>query len=175
MKSKLTSLSDEVHLEKSRKLSLKLNQLLLDLKVIQNKLTFGIFSPIQKEPLWFLEFGDKFNGQTAYPVCTLDEMNFHLADEKDLVQSKVFLELMAPLEKCPIVKPEILVIPGLCFTKGGERLGRGKGFYDKYLATHSSIKIGLAFEEQLEEQLATISEAHDAKMNYVVTDQNIYS
>ena len=70
MKSKLANLSDEVYLEKSRKLSLKLNQLLLDLNVIQNKLMFGVFSPIQNEPLWFLEFGDKFKGLTAYPDCS---------------------------------------------------------------------------------------------------------
>ncbi|NOT79024.1 MAG: hypothetical protein HOP07_08475 [Bacteriovoracaceae bacterium] len=175
MKSKLANLSDEVYLEKSRKLSLKLNQLLLDLNVIQSKLMFGVFSPIQKEPIWFLEFGDKFNGLTAYPDCAFGEMKFHLSNAKDLVQSTEFANLMAPVNTCPIVKPEILVIPGLCFSKVGDRLGRGKGFYDKYLATHPLIKIGLAFEEQIEEELVSVTEAHDEKMNYVVTDQNIYS
>jgi len=175
MKSKLASLSDEGYLEKSRKLSLKLNQLLLDLAVIQKKLMIGVFSPIKKEPLWFLEFGEKFKGLTAYPDCAFGEMIFHLSDAKDLIQSKDFANLMAPMNTCPVVKPEILVIPGLCFSKVGDRLGRGKGFYDKYLAAHSLIKIGLAFEEQIEEELVMITEAHDEKMNYVVTDQNIYS
>ena len=50
---------------------------------------------------------------------------------------------------------DLILVPGLGFTKAGQRLGRGKGYYDKYLSkvfsTQESrpVLMGLAFGEQI--------------------------
>ncbi len=60
------------------------------------------------------------------------------------------------------------VVPGVAFDNAGHRLGRGKGYYDKFLATNDCYKIGLCFSFQ---RLPSIpSEAHDVLMDEVVSD-----
>lgn len=63
-----------------------------------------------------------------------------------------------------------LLIPGLAFSVKGQRLGRGKGFFDKTLQASSALKVGVGWHQQLSlEDLPT--EAHDVLMDWVVTDQ----
>ncbi len=68
---------------------------------------------------------------------------------------------------------DIFIVPGVAFDITGNRLGRGVGFYDKLLAKFpNSIKIGIAHESNI---LDTIPfEAHDVKMNKIVTSSKIY-
>lgn len=54
---------------------------------------------------------------------------------------------------------DLVIVPGLCFTTQGHRLGRGKGYYDQYLRKlscfrkemnlKSAVTVGLAFNEQI--------------------------
>ena len=80
--------------------------------------------------------------------------------------------LPTPPADAPETKPHIVLVPGLAFTRTGDRLGRGKGFYDRYLANYPGIKIGLAFREQLLEDIPT--EAHDVPMDLVACADGIY-
>ena len=70
--------------------------------------------------------------------------------------------------------PEIhgLLIPGLVFNKNGNRLGKGKGFYDKTLSAYRGIKVGVCFDLQISEA-ALPTEAHDVTMDYIVTDSGL--
>ena len=67
----------------------------------------------------------------------------------------------------------VAVVPGVAFTARGERLGRGGGLYDRFLARTSAagrvLAVGLALEEQVLDALAI--EAHDAPVDVVVTDR----
>jgi 5-formyltetrahydrofolate cyclo-ligase len=62
-----------------------------------------------------------------------------------------------------------VLIPGLAFAPGGERLGRGGGYYDGFLSEHPGPKIALAYEMQLVPELS--QEAHDIRMNVIVTER----
>jgi 5-formyltetrahydrofolate cyclo-ligase len=66
--------------------------------------------------------------------------------------------------------PDLVLVPGLAFSRAGHRLGRGGGFYDRLLrgrAAHA-IKVGVCFAFQLVE--AVPIEPHDAIMNAVMSD-----
>ena len=70
----------------------------------------------------------------------------------------------------PVSSIELVVIPGLGFDESGNRIGRGAGFYDRFLADNpfSGIRCGLAFEEQL---LKTIPVSHhDMCLDLLVTE-----
>ncbi|OEK09368.1 5-formyltetrahydrofolate cyclo-ligase [Flavivirga aquatica] len=71
-------------------------------------------------------------------------------------------------------KIEIIFIPLLAFDKSGNRVGYGKGFYDRFLANckPEAIKIGLSFFES-EEIIFDIFE-NDIKLNYSITPKHIY-
>jgi len=63
---------------------------------------------------------------------------------------------------------DLVVVPGLAFDKKGGRLGRGKGYYDRFLGklTSKTISVGLAFDFQI---IASIPVAgHDVSVNRVI-------
>ncbi|RKY28356.1 MAG: 5-formyltetrahydrofolate cyclo-ligase [Candidatus Omnitrophota bacterium] len=63
---------------------------------------------------------------------------------------------------------DLVVVPGLAFDKENRRLGRGKGYYDRFLKTllPKTLKIGVAFSEQIFERLP--SSLQDEKVDLVV-------
>lgn len=63
------------------------------------------------------------------------------------------------------------LVPGLAFSPGGMRLGRGGGFYDRLLEKSDGLKVGLLFDCQLLPRLP--SEPHDAVMDCLVTETRI--
>lgn len=62
---------------------------------------------------------------------------------------------------------DIAIIPGIAFDKKGNRLGRGKGFYDRFLSNFKGTKIGIGYEFQLLDAIPV--EEHDKCMDWVVT------
>lgn len=61
----------------------------------------------------------------------------------------------------------VAVIPGMAFAKDGHRLGRGKGYYDRFLsALPQMYRIGVCFPFQLQESVP--AEPWDVVMNEVV-------
>lgn len=77
--------------------------------------------------------------------------------------------IRAPREDSPkimIEKLDLLVVPGLSFTKNGERLGRGGGFFDRVLKKFHGVSVGLAFDFQILEKIPT--ERWDERVRRVV-------
>jgi 5-formyltetrahydrofolate cyclo-ligase len=65
---------------------------------------------------------------------------------------------------------DIVVVPGLAFTRDGERLGQGGGHFDRFLTRvrGDCLRIGVAFQEQLVDRLP--AERHDVAVDRVITD-----
>lgn len=61
---------------------------------------------------------------------------------------------------------DLAVVPGVAFNRMGNRLGRGKGYYDKLLPSISATKVGICFPFQLIEEIPT--EKFDICMNTVI-------
>ncbi|MDH6534520.1 5-formyltetrahydrofolate cyclo-ligase [Parabacteroides sp. PM5-20] len=66
---------------------------------------------------------------------------------------------------------DLLIVPGIAFDRQGNRLGRGKGYYDRLLSSLSNPKIGLCFSFQLHEQIPT--ETFDIQMDGVITEKEV--
>lgn len=171
---KLSLIDEKSFTEMSSLISKNLAHLANSLNVVQDKISIGAFAPIGKEPLWYLGQSIEMDRLTAYPAnrANADTMTFRMARMSDLAIKKDFgFEILGPPLESPEIIPGVILIPGLAFTERGERLGRGKGFYDKYLSHYHGIKIGICFSEQLEEMLPT--EKHDVTLDYIVTDKKI--
>ncbi len=85
------------------------------------------------------------------------------------------LKILVPLASAPEVEPDVLLVPLLAFDKAGYRLGYGGGFYDATLAMLRAKKtitaIGVAYSGQ---EVADVPhEAHDMKLDYVMTEKGI--
>lgn len=69
---------------------------------------------------------------------------------------------------------DLAIIPGVSFDKKGNRLGRGKGYYDRLLPLlDNSYKIGICFSFQIGEKIPY--EKHDIKMDCILTHTEIFS
>lgn len=66
---------------------------------------------------------------------------------------------------------DLIIAPGIAFGEKGERLGYGKGFYDRFLHGYNGIIIGICFENQVTDQI--ILEEHDVKMHKIVTEKRV--
>lgn len=63
---------------------------------------------------------------------------------------------------------DLIVVPGVAFDHNGNRLGRGRGYYDRFLCQHLEVKrIGICFDFQLVEEIPT--EPFDIKMDEVIS------
>ncbi|MFA0753197.1 MAG: hypothetical protein IMHGJWDQ_000968 [Candidatus Fervidibacter sp.] len=84
--------------------------------------------------------------------------------------------ILEPKRSCPLVLPEeldLLVVPGRAFDECGNRLGRGLGYYDRFLKLlpPRTLKIALAFECQIVQRIPT--KPNDVPMDVVITEQRI--
>jgi 5-formyltetrahydrofolate cyclo-ligase len=67
----------------------------------------------------------------------------------------------------------IVFVPGVAFDTRGQRLGRGKGWYDRLLRQlgGNTVFVGLGYEFQIVEEVPT--ESWDEKVHYVVTEERV--
>ncbi|HWK94008.1 MAG TPA: 5-formyltetrahydrofolate cyclo-ligase [Pseudolabrys sp.] len=80
-----------------------------------------------------------------------------------------------PMPEAPEVKPDILLVPLVCFDRGGQRIGYGAGYYDRTIANLRAIKpiktIGIAFAMQEIPQVPATE--HDQRLDFVLTEKEI--
>jgi 5-formyltetrahydrofolate cyclo-ligase len=72
----------------------------------------------------------------------------------------------------PVSKIDVVFIPLLAFDKKGNRVGYGKGFYDRFLKNTNALKIGLSFFEA--EDLIEDSDKHDIRLDYCISPEKVY-
>lgn len=82
------------------------------------------------------------------------------------------------LRKEYLVEPrqvDLALLPGLGFDRTCRRLGRGKGYYDRFVTNLSRRVplIGVCFDEQIVKEVPT--EPHDRPLNYVITPTRLYA
>lgn len=110
------------------------------------------------------------------PKCHPKEkrLTFHKITEFSQLES-VFYGLYEPIiEKTIEVNPEdinLLVVPGLAYTREGFRLGFGGGYYDRYLTKFNSKTISLAFHFQVIPQFSI--EKHDIPVSNIITNDEV--
>lgn len=132
------------------------------------------FLPLPSEPqlagLWAEEDGRAF----CFPRVRAGEVDLiRVDDRRALLTANWKLDTPA-LADAPLVAPaqvDLFLVPGLAFTTGGARLGRGGGYYDRLLPRRGplSTALGVCFALQLVAELP--GEAHDQPVDAVVTER----
>ena len=133
---------------------------------------FAIYHSL-KDELQTSEFIEKWHTKKSVllPIVRGNDIVLQPYTGRDSLYSGAF-GILEPTESFyTTAKPEIIVIPGIAFDKQYNRLGRGKGYYDRFLSNLQIPKIGLCFSFQLIGNIP--SEPFDIKMDYVVTDMGV--
>jgi 5-formyltetrahydrofolate cyclo-ligase len=91
----------------------------------------------------------------------------------DLVTGKFGILEPSPEAIRPVASEEIDVtlVPGLAFDETGNRLGRGLGYFDRLLRQTGGVKIALAFDFQVLDEVP--AEVHDFCMDFIVTETRV--
>lgn len=108
------------------------------------------------------------------PVVVGDELELRLYTGKDCLHEGSF-HIKEPTGEAFTLFSEIelSIIPGMAFDRQGNRLGRGKGYYDKLLPKLSSYNIGICYQFQTREEIP--SEVFDRQMDEVWTENGLFS
>lgn len=122
------------------------------------------FAPLAPEPDWL---GEGAEGKTlAFPRMENDALQFFTGGSLETGPFGV----RQPKGGNPAPPPDLVLVPGLGFDPAGSRLGRGGGFYDRWLEANRGVKtLGICFACQLIEKIPV--EAHDARVDAVLTEE----
>lgn len=97
-------------------------------------------------------------GDDIIPVELSEETEFAVGD----------FNILEPQNKPYDGDYDLIVVPGVAFDRNGNRIGRGKGYYDRFLCKHLNVKrIGICFDFQLVENVPT--EDNDIKMDEIIS------
>ena len=163
-------LSEKVRFEKSEKILKKLEE--------------HEWFKAAKHVLFYYELSNEVNVspliekyselKTIYLPKVVSETHFEIIPlSKETEMKKGAYKINEPRGEASSINPDLIIIPGVAFDKEGNRLGMGKGYYDRYLKKVRSVKkIGLAFEEQMLESIP--KEPYDIPVDIIITDQTIY-
>jgi 5-formyltetrahydrofolate cyclo-ligase len=139
--------------------------------------TILTYHPLTSEadllPLLLMESSKEW----IFPRIDGESLTLHRWTQEAIWRTGPFGILEPDPEQWPNVGHETIdlaLIPALAFDRNGNRLGRGKGFYDRLLASEEfrALKIGIVTELFLLPEIPT--EAHDVPMDLVVTELGIY-
>lgn len=84
-------------------------------------------------------------------------------------------DILEPFADCPILLPDldsVVLVPGIAFTRRGDRIGYGAGYFDRFLAEWPAISIGLCYDFQIVDRFPV--EFHDVPVQIVVTENAAY-
>ena len=105
----------------------------------------------------------RFDSATkTYVACRVEN------PDRDVVSGK--FGIREPGALCPRILPprvDLILVPGVAFDLNGWRLGRGKGFYDRLLASLQSVKCGVVFDQQVVTEVP--AEEHDVRLDCLLT------
>jgi 5-formyltetrahydrofolate cyclo-ligase len=113
--------------------------------------------------------------QIVYPKVQGKQIVFYLPRDVsafELNKYKIWEPVPDHSEKMSSDQISAVVVPALAFDRRGYRLGRGKGFYDRFLANFNGLKIGVAYTDQVASGDFPHDD-HDVAMDLVVTEDYV--
>ncbi len=116
----------------------------------------------------------------AIPRMYGNELKFHIIAGNDLPNLNVHpYGILEPESSVPVFIPSeenkaLIIIPGLGFSPDGKRIGRGKGYYDRYLQTYGKYLdiAGIALSCQIVDKIPV--NERDVDIPVIVTPNNVF-
>lgn len=181
MKEKRAALTPDAYAARSHMICEMLRRML----VFREAHCIYCYAPLPQEAdLWelidqLLAGGDK---RLAFPRVTGPDdgnrMEFYEVQSREELTEGAY-HVMEPVDdgREPVDWTDALVlVPGVAFSTDGARMGYGRGYYDRYLSEHPQlVRVGVAFDVQLTDELSAVCEPTDIQMDYVQTEYRSYA
>lgn len=103
------------------------------------------------------------------------KMNFYRIESLNDTKYQNKFNINEPLKKIDNLmlkdKIDLMIVPGICFDLNKNRVGFGKGYYDRYLQNCKAHKVGVCYSEQILHNDFIQTDATDVKMNLIINDK----
>ncbi|MBI3293392.1 MAG: 5-formyltetrahydrofolate cyclo-ligase [Deltaproteobacteria bacterium] len=157
------------------KLSSQIVTTIAELPIVIRANHLATFASREHEPdlrgLW-----ERFRSACTFPKILGDEIRFFPISRWEDLRPGPLGILEPPEHTAPTVFQErdVILVPGKCFGPQGERIGSGKGYYDRFLASLPSTitKIGVAWDFQYSRSPLP-QEPFDIKIDHLCTERGM--
>lgn len=118
------------------------------------------------------EFLDKWSGRKHFFLPRVNGVNLDILpyDRSHMALGAFHIEEPQGDDTADINSIELIVVPAIAYDKRGNRVGRGKGYYDRLLQSTAATKIGVGYDFQLISEDIPV-EPHDVAVDIVITDR----
>lgn len=117
------------------------------------------------------EFLDRWSGRKHFFLPRVNGLNLEILpyDRSKMALGAFHIEEPQGDETADISQIEMVVVPAVAYDRRGNRVGRGKGYYDRLLAETKATKVGVGYDFQLlDEEIP--AEPHDVAVDMVITE-----
>ena len=160
--------------EQKKNYSQKICEHIMNMSQYKSAVTIAAYSAIGNEvdlsPVVF-----DCNKRIALPVCTEENtLIFKLIGDESTLEKGHF-GIFEPKPDQPEISPDeidLMLVPGAVFDPEGNRIGYGKGYYDRIMAQSECMTVGVAYSMQIADKIE--NEPHDIKVDLIVTEEGIH-
>lgn len=169
---KLKNMSADEYIRKSECIRLRLLKTAEFIKAETIAITISRQTEVQTRTI--IETCWTLGKNVVVPKCNPEQktMDFRGITSFDQLET-VYLDLQEPnlltTDSLNKIEIDLLIVPGVVFTKEGYRIGYGGGYYDRYLEAYTGKTISIAFELQLVDQVPI--ENHDVPVGKIITEE----
>ncbi len=104
-----------------------------------------------------------------YPVTTQDEMYAVKSEGNSFIKDKFGVDV--PANYTFFSNPEVVIVPLVVCDTNCNRIGFGKGFYDRYLTNKSCLKIGICHDFQVLDKIE--AQPWDVPLDIIITEKRV--
>ena len=114
----------------------------------------------------------KWCGRKHFYLPRVNGVNLEILpyDESRLSLGSFHIEEPTGTDTSSVDEMEMIVVPAVAYDRSGNRVGRGKGYYDRLLAGSRARKVGVAYDFQLVDEIE--ADPHDVQVDVVITQNN---
>ena len=172
IKSKRSSMDNAEVVEKSRMASKNF----LESEIYKNAGCIMLYMPLGNETDTSSIINTAFcdGKKLTFPVTNAENGEitpYYAAENTEFAKGAFSVREPLKTEVADLEEIDVILVPGIAFDKTGARIGFGKGCYDRLLKDTNAIKVGFCYDFQVCEEF--ITEEHDIKMDFLVTESGI--
>lgn len=120
-----------------------------------------------------LRFLGKWNLKKQFFLPRVNGVNLDILpyDKSTLKLGAFHIEEPQGNEVTPLEQIDLIIVPAIAFDNKGNRVGRGRGYYDRLLAGTPAIKVGVAFDCQIVDDIEV--DPYDQPVDIIITERRI--
>lgn len=118
-------------------------------------------------------FISRWSARKRFYLPRVNGLNLEILpyDESRLALGSFHIEEPTGNDTTDINEIELIVVPAVAYDRNGNRVGRGKGYYDRLLSRSRATRIGVGYDFQLIEE-GIDADPHDIPMDVVITESH---